>query len=231
MNTGPTKRYYDDFSRTYSDERRGGYFGFINHLEASVLRTEVEGKHVLELGCGTGLMLELVGQFKPASLTGVDLSLGMLSDAHRLEQVVVCGSAMQLPFQDGAFDVVYSFKVLSHVPDLVAALAEVMRVLTPDGVAYLELYNPYSVKGIWDRLRRASGKVFLKHYTLAQVRRFVPAHTDVSLLAGVRVFGPTAGSYRGLIGRFFCWADTVAMHGPFRWLAGYQIYRLQKELR
>src|SRR5690606_1037960 len=134
--------------------------------------------------------------------TGVDLSLGMLSMAARPGRTIVCGSAMQLPFPDSSFEVVYSYKVLSHVPDLSLAIAEVMRVLTNGGVAYLELYNPLSLIGLWDKLRGASRKVFIKHYMLADVRRAAPLGVEVRLFAGVRIFGPTAGSYTGVLGRF-----------------------------
>lgn len=228
MNTERTKRYYDKFSETYSNERREGYFGFINSMEASVLSADVVGKRVLEVGCGTGLMLELVSRLGPGSLTGVDLSLGMLSDCRATGCPVVCGSAMQLPFKDSSFDVVYSFKVLSHVPDLRSALSEVMRVLAPGGVAYLELYNPYSLKGVWDRLRGASGKVHLRHYSPRQVRNLAPLDTDVALHAGVRIFGPTAGSYLGLPGHVFRWLDAKSLRGVFRWFAGYQIHRISR---
>ncbi len=45
----------------------------------------------------------------------------------------VCGSAMQLPFADGTFDVVSAFDVVEHCDDDARAVAELARVLTPGG--------------------------------------------------------------------------------------------------
>jgi len=47
---------------------------------------------------------------------------------------VVRGDAMQLPFVDGAFDAVVTSEVLEHIPDDVAAITELVRVLRSGGV-------------------------------------------------------------------------------------------------
>jgi SAM-dependent methyltransferase len=45
------------------------------------------------------------------------------------------GSVLELPFEDSSFDVVYSNAVLMYLPDPVRVLAEMRRVLRPDGLA------------------------------------------------------------------------------------------------
>jgi ubiquinone/menaquinone biosynthesis C-methylase UbiE len=94
--------------------------------------------HVLELGIGTGLNLP---HYPPAlaSLTAVDPAAGWpgrlaaraagLPVPLRLERV----TAEALPFDSASFDFVVSTWTLCTIPDAVAALREVHRVLKPDG--------------------------------------------------------------------------------------------------
>jgi ubiquinone/menaquinone biosynthesis C-methylase UbiE len=144
--------YYDDFSTTYDRGRDRGYHAHIDDLEAACVQRWKRGERVLELGCGTGLVLERVRAFAPAA-GGADLSHGMLRRARARGLPVVQASALALPYRDGSLDLVYSFKVLPHVERLDVALAEVGRVLAPGGAALLEFYNPVSLRGLWKKLR------------------------------------------------------------------------------
>lgn len=92
----------------------------------------------LELGAGTGLNL------KHYSRAGIDLTLSEPEGpmARRLEGRVVRerrdarvirASAEHLPFDAGSFDTVVATLVLCTVPDQAAALAEIRRVLEPEG--------------------------------------------------------------------------------------------------
>ncbi|MGH7393061.1 MAG: class I SAM-dependent methyltransferase [Candidatus Rokuibacteriota bacterium] len=87
----------------------------------------------LDLGCGTGRTLPLF----PASarVVGIDPALEPLHRARRRAPGVplVQGSAEALPFGDAAFDTVVSSLVFCSVPDPARGLAEVRRVLAPDG--------------------------------------------------------------------------------------------------
>jgi SAM-dependent methyltransferase len=60
-------------------------------------------------------------------------------DARGLTSGGVCGSAMALPFKDASFDVVAAFDVLEHCEPEQAALAEIVRVLAPDGRLLISL--------------------------------------------------------------------------------------------
>jgi ubiquinone/menaquinone biosynthesis C-methylase UbiE len=103
---------------------------------------------VLEVGCGTGLLLQrLAGR---SNAVGVDLSAGMLSKAAaRLGESgtgrVVRADAQRLPFKDGSFDSAVSTFALTAVPDLDAALAEMTRVICDGGsLAVVSVGNPES---------------------------------------------------------------------------------------
>lgn len=102
------------------------------------------GKRVLELGCGAGQGLGLLGN-RAASLVGGDYSQALLDSArgHYGSRVpLVRLSAEALPFDSGAFDLVIFFEASYYVPDMKAALGEIARVLAPGGSVVFANANP-----------------------------------------------------------------------------------------
>jgi SAM-dependent methyltransferase len=57
-------------------------------------------------------------------------------------------------FPDGSSDVVYSFGVLHHTPDIERSVSEVHRFLGPGGVAYVMLYHRYSLVNLVHKVLR-----------------------------------------------------------------------------
>lgn len=106
------------------------------------------GVRALELGCGTGVFLELVAA-SGASIAGIDLSSDLLARARRrlfgrANLALLRGNAEQMPFPDGAFDAVYGSSILHHL-SLERSLAESFRLLRPGGrVVFAEpnILNP-----------------------------------------------------------------------------------------
>lgn len=97
-------------------------------------------EHALELGSGSGFfLLNLMqgGVAKRGSVT--DLSPGMVKVALRnganlgLDVDGRVADAERIPYEDNTFDLVVGHAVLHHIPDVPAALAEVLRVLRPGG--------------------------------------------------------------------------------------------------
>jgi ubiquinone/menaquinone biosynthesis C-methylase UbiE len=91
----------------------------------------------LDIGCGTGRLLERVGAASPRMrLLGLDRSAGMLAEAHqeRPDLLVGQGAAEHLPYRDGSFDAVVTTISFHHWSDKAAAVAEIFRVLKPGGV-------------------------------------------------------------------------------------------------
>jgi ubiquinone/menaquinone biosynthesis C-methylase UbiE len=228
-NTGSTSEYYDKFSNRYDTERANGYFGFINDLEFEMISPLVTGKKVLEIGCGTGLILERVHTFATETY-GVDISKGMIEVCKNKGLNVSLASATDLPFENSSFDLSYSFKVLPHVTDIYRALHEIARVTRPGGRIVLEFYNPYSLKALGDRLRavfRYSDIIYIRHDSPKIICNMRPSGTEIIQTRGIRIFGPFAKCYTfPVIGYLIRTLDRIACDGPLKIFGGYFVVEL-----
>lgn len=92
------------------------------------------GVRLLDLGCGTGLLLQLAGE-RGAAVTGLDVSPALLAvAAERLPDVDLHVADLQSPpFPDASFDVVTAVNALQFAADPRVAIAEASRVLRPGG--------------------------------------------------------------------------------------------------
>jgi len=233
MSAAPsTKTYYDRFSTTYEAERHHGYHRLIDDLELGLIKKYGAGRDVFEAGCGTGLLLrEAAGVARSA--VGLDLSRGMLATAAARGLRVVQGSLTHVPLPDASFDLVYSMKVLAHVPPIREAVAELARLTRPGGHLLLEFYNPYSLRYLAKRLggpgaiaaNTTEHDVFTRYDTVAQARTYLPANVEVMGVRGVRVVTPVSSVFRlPPLGRLFAGAERLACDLPgLRNLGGFLI--------
>lgn len=136
------------------------------YLEQSKIRYELEpyilkfvdfgniktGK-ILEIGVGLGADHQLLAE-SGANLYGIDLTERAISyTRHRfqcfgLKSELTVSDAENLDFSSNTFDGVYSWGVLHHSPNTPKAIAEVRRVLKPNGVAKIMIYHKWSLVGI-----------------------------------------------------------------------------------
>jgi SAM-dependent methyltransferase len=115
-------------------EARAAYLGL---LEVA------EGDRVLDVGCGSGVVTrEIARRVGPSGCAvGVDPSPALLAIARDLAEVEGLGnrvelhegSALALPFADGAFDVAIAVTALSHTPGAEGAIPEMARVVRAGG--------------------------------------------------------------------------------------------------
>ena len=105
-----------------------------------------EGMRVLEVGCGRGVGTEQIfRRFGAQSVYAIDVDADMIDKARRrlshlpAERIKVeVGDVTAIDAEDGAFDAVFDFAIIHHVPDWQAAITEIRRVLKPGGRFYFE---------------------------------------------------------------------------------------------
>ena len=104
-----------------------------------------DGDRVLDVACGPGLVAERVNRVSNATcaVTGIDVNETMLNAARRNSDIEwYLGSATDMPFADGSFDVVFCQQGLQYFPDRAAGMKEMLRVLTPGGMLCLNVWGP-----------------------------------------------------------------------------------------
>lgn len=96
---------------------------------------------IIEVGCGAGWLCPSLQRF--GRLTATDLSDEVLARAsQRMPDVeFVAGDFMALDFPEGAFDVVVTIEVLSHVADTDAFMAKIAQLLKPGGLLMMATQN------------------------------------------------------------------------------------------
>ncbi len=132
----------------------------------------------LEIGCGTGaLTATVLANCLPRSILATDRSADFVAHASEtLDDPRVefrTADAVGLPADDAAFDVVASALVLNFVPDKIAALKEMARVLRPDGLLSFYVWDyPGGGMGFIDAFWKAAAKVDAKAADLNESARF-----------------------------------------------------------
>jgi ubiquinone/menaquinone biosynthesis C-methylase UbiE len=231
------RAYYDDFSTGYERERGFGYHRMLDELELQVVEPYARGQRVLEVGCGTGLILSRIARCA-AHATGLDVSPGMLRTARERGLRVVLGSATRLPFADQSFDLVCSFKVLAHVPDVDLALREIARVTRPGGRMILEFYNPWSLRYLAKRIAgpqaisdgRTEADVFTRWQSPRALKSSLPAGVVLEDFRGVRVLTPAAFVHKlPLVRDVLFRAEQLALDSPLRYFGGFLIVIARKQ--
>ncbi|MEO3389249.1 methyltransferase domain-containing protein [Mesorhizobium sp. CAU 1741] len=136
---------YDDTAIRFLEALWGeGYLspGGPDEVDRIVAGLDLAGKSVLDLGCGAGGIALHLARRHQAQVTGFDVEEPVIVQARRaahtagLDQraTFVQAPPGPLPFDDGAFDVVFSKDSMLHVPDKHALFAEIFRVLKSGGV-------------------------------------------------------------------------------------------------
>ena len=197
---------------------------------------------VLDLGAGTGLgTRELRRRYRRASLVALDLSSGMLREARRHSRPFarfarLCGDALRLPLKDSSVDLIFSNLMLQWCDDLDLALAEIRRVLRPDGFFSFSTLGPATLTELRTAWLAADAyphvNLFLDMHDIGSalmraglgepvldVERVTLAYDDVlALMRDLKAIGAhnvVAARMRGLTGKLK-WHTMTARYESFR---------------
>lgn len=209
------RSYYDDFAGWYERERHLPYHRMLDDLEVELVERYARGKDALEVGCGTGLILDRVRKFARHA-HGIDLSGGMLARAAERGLPVAQASATALPMTNASVDVAYAFKVLAHIPDISGALAEMARVVRPGGWVLAEFYNARSLRRLVKAVKPPSAvsettndeHVYTRYDDADAIRSYLPPGLEWVATRGIRVITPVARVLEvPLVGAAVRWAE------------------------
>ena len=160
-------------------------FGQERRLDLMRLHVSLEGRAILDVGCGVGMYVRELMRFSD-DVHGVDVDGEKLAEAGRELPNLCMSVAETLPYSDGVFDAVLSHEVIEHVTDDRQALAEAVRVLKrpvpgegkPGGRLVIFAPNrlyPFETHGVFWRGRYKAGNVPLVNYLPGRWRaRFCP---------------------------------------------------------
>lgn len=124
---------YPEFGENWDDEL------FRRHILGCLLPES----RVLDLGAGRGNVAQMNFRSLVAHVAGVDVDPAVLTNPFLDSAAVIRMDDGRIPHGDGAFDVVFSDNVLEHLPDPLATLREVRRVLRPGGVFLAKTPNKW----------------------------------------------------------------------------------------
>lgn len=142
--------FADDYERFFA-----AYDAWRYHQEAHIPscldRINWQGQKVLEIGLGQGAESEQVIR-RGGCWSGLDLTQESV-DRVRARMTIRSlpyddlrqGSALQIPWPDNTFDIVFSHGCLHHIPNIRTAQAEIHRVLKPGGTLVAMLYSRRSL--------------------------------------------------------------------------------------
>jgi ubiquinone/menaquinone biosynthesis C-methylase UbiE len=116
---------------------------------------DLDGKRILDIGCGLGGKTMAYGDAGAAEVIGADVSIDHVEASRQYASTVdrpfgwgfFAGDAATLPFADGAFDTVVANDAMEHFAQPEVALREMARVVKPGGAIWLFFTPHYSPLG------------------------------------------------------------------------------------
>lgn len=201
MNTLESDEAYRLWAPTYSEETA---ISFLDEEFAFELSPPLEGKRLLDAGCGTGRR----SMNRTTALTiGVDLSLDMLQ-AGRASNFAVA-DVRSLPFQDQSFDVIWCRLVLGHLCDARQAYNELARVSRTGGIILVSDFHAAAVTAGHQRsfLDSSGREHVVKHHVHDN-----PSHKKMATDAGLMLVAERNGLIGSRVKQFYARAGRLSAY-------------------
>lgn len=127
------------FGRTLSEDLK--YFFQATKLTS----TDIKGKLILDVGCGSGKLTNQLAKFSPKYIFGIDIHSGLdkvYESCHIVSNYeIIKADVFNLPFHKDLFDIVWCNGVIHHTPDPYLAFQNLTKVVKPGGLLYVWVYE------------------------------------------------------------------------------------------
>ena len=139
--------------------------------------------HVLDIGCGRGLLLQTLRKYTRSGtkLYGIDISpkLVELASINNPGAKIVVGDAEKLPYPDNMFEFVFMTEALEHMLDFDKVLSEIRRVLRPKGIFVVTVPNrDWASYDFYDKIRNHEFQPVDDHYfKFSEISDLLKRHT------------------------------------------------------
>lgn len=153
LNAGSTDALmtvYDDWADRYETELLGEW-GYASPQLTIVLlqrHTDIDGAKILDAGCGTGLVGELLANAGVRHLSGVDYSQGMLDKARDkgvYQTLAKIDLNKPVPLESGSYDAITCIGTFTSTHVVPEAIRELVRLTRSDGVVVFTVRDDYWV--------------------------------------------------------------------------------------
>lgn len=127
-----------------------------------------ENAEIIDLGCGNGRLNQFLDQYylgQPYRYIGIDNSTNLLKAAHHKypKKVFLPGDQLNVPIGENQADLIFNIAAFHHIPSSTLrlhALAEMKKVLRPNGLLIMTVWNLWQYKYWWPNLRAWLKSIF-----------------------------------------------------------------------
>lgn len=148
-------RYAENYDKSFMG--KGSSRFYIDLIREIDVR---DGDVILDVGCGTGTVLEFISREKQIKGYGIDVSESMIEVANSKDIgcIFMTGDAGKLLFEDESVDIITACMAYHHFPDQRKFREEAWRVLKPGGCLYIsDPRFPAPVRGMFNTFFRDAG--------------------------------------------------------------------------
>lgn len=134
-----SKKWFDNQAPVY-DEKNVILYSKYGKISCQNIFDYLKNKKynkLLDVGCGTGLLIDMLSKECNKEFVGLDLSPEMIKEAKKKNiknAKFVEGRSDELPFENNTFDIVTCSQSFHHYPETDKPLQEALRVLKPGGL-------------------------------------------------------------------------------------------------
>ena len=212
----PSEEAYDLWSEDY-DFQDGNLMLDMDEVLFSGLLSDLdlENKQIADIGCGTGRHWAKMLQHNPESITGFDVSAGMLKrlqekfpEAHTCK--ITDNRFSAIP--DNRYHVIVSTLTMAHIENMEEALAAWCRILKQGGDIIITDFHP-------NALANGGKRTFEHHKTKMAVRNFVHFLEDIEAILikkGFYVVNKQESIIDESVRYYYVWKDALPVYERFK---------------